>query len=234
MMLSVVIPAYNESQFIGETIQAVGQAMHDAGISSYEIIVADDDSTDDTAEIARSLDAKVVKSGKRNIGATRNRGAESAEGGYLLFVDADTLINSQNVLEMMLAFENGFIGGGTTVHWSEPCGKWTINVGLGLWNRVSKLFSLPAGSFLFVTREAFQNAGGFDEEFFVSEELQLAKKLKRLGRLTILKTPIVTSPRKAHQFTGWEFFWFFAKGILNPARTVRDRRKLTIWYERRG
>lgn len=233
MLLSVVIPAYNENKHIGATIETVRRAMSEARIAPYEIIVSDDDSTDGTGDIARSLGVTVVQSGKRNIAATRNVGAAAALGKYILFVDADTAINPQTLIEMMQAFEDGFIGGGTNVVWSEPMPMWYINGGLRLWNAISRIFRLPAGSFFFVTNEAFRQVGGFDEEFFVSEEIHLGKKLKRLGRLTILKTPIETSPRKAYQFTKSEYFRFFLKGIVNPGRTVRDREKLNIWYERR-
>ncbi|MGC9329136.1 MAG: glycosyltransferase, partial [Candidatus Hinthialibacter sp.] len=62
----------------------------------------------------------------------------------------------------------------------------------------------------------------------------LGRKLKRLGRLTILRETVATSPRKLHQFTLREHLLFFMSGILLPWKVLRDRKYLDIWYTRRG
>jgi len=120
MLLSIVIPAYNESQNIKQTILVLREALQQAELESYELIVADDASTDGTAEIAGTLSAKIVPSGKRNIGATRNAGAAAAQGEYILFLDADTLVNRLLLEGLKRAMEKGVAGGGSRLIWSEP------------------------------------------------------------------------------------------------------------------
>ncbi len=232
MKLSVVVPAYNESKRIGRTLQSIRNALVEASIDSWEIIVADDSSTDDTVAIAEDAGATIVHSGARNIGATRNCGASAAQGEYIVFIDADTLVSGDLMAEMMEAFQNGAIGGGTPVCWSSPTGL-AANVGRWIWNAVSRLFTLPAGSFFFMTREAYLASGGFDESYFVSEELYLGHALKKLGRLKILRNPVHTSPRKMHEFTPYEITRFFLSFLIAPRRTAKERERLAIWYERR-
>jgi GT2 family glycosyltransferase len=53
-----------------------------------------------------------------------------------------------------------------------------------------------AGCFVFCTREAFDAAGGFDERYYASEEIAFSKAVKRVGRFVMLRSYVVTSPRK--------------------------------------
>ena len=91
-MISFIVPAHNEQTCLGRTLQAIHESARAAGLP-YEIIVADDASTDATAEVARQNNARVVSVNHRQIAATRNSGASAAQGGQLFFVDADTIIN---------------------------------------------------------------------------------------------------------------------------------------------
>jgi glycosyltransferase involved in cell wall biosynthesis len=231
--LSIIIPAYNESARIGRTIAAARRALEEAGFSDYELIVSDDASTDDTSRIAQESGAKVVLSGKRNIGATRNVGAAAASGNYLLFLDADTTVNAATLKALAKAMDAGVVGGGACVSWSSPA-VWWLSVLVRVWNLYARLSKSPAGSFFFVRREAFEQVGGFDEEYFVSEELFLAQKLKRLGKLVILTEPVATSPRKAYEFTIREHLGLFWRAIRAPRTFNRNPEGLEIWYTRRG
>lgn len=232
MDYSFVIPAYNEERRIARCIASVRESML-ALPREYEIIVADDNSDDATAAIAEQQGARVARSGKRNIGATRNVGAANAQGEVVVFVDADSMVTSETLCAMDEALQRGAIGGGATIQWSSRAGFFA-NLALKTWNTISKTFAAPAGSFFFVNKEAFDAVGGFDEAYFATEELHLGKELKRLGRLTIVKAPILTSPRKVHEFSGWEIGKMLLLISIAPRRTLKDRDKLNVWYERRN
>ncbi|MBD3265330.1 glycosyltransferase, partial [bacterium] len=107
MLVSVVIPAYNEENYLPATIASIRQSFDALPHKKYEIIVADDASTDRTADLAQELGARVVYSGKRNIGATRNIGANEANGEVLLFFDADSLLNPNTLKAMFYALDEG-------------------------------------------------------------------------------------------------------------------------------
>lgn len=230
--LSLIIPAYNESRCLAATLQAAREALEGSHCPSFEIIVADDASTDGTAEIAEGLGARVVFSGKRNIGATRNVGAEAALGRIVLFLDADTLINATHINEVLDAIQHGAIGGGAPVEWTGPVSP-LFKYSAKVWNAYSRLTKSPAGSFFFSLKDAFEKVGGFDEEFFVSEEIHLGRKLKGMGRLEIISTPIRTSPRKGKDFTRREHLRLFVRLLVAPRKTLRERTHLDIWYTRK-
>src|SRR5689334_13545609 len=91
MLLSVIVPAFNEELYLPETLSSLRDS---ASICrcAVELIVVDNASADRTADIARSCGAKVVYEARRNISKVRNTGAKSAQGDVLVFVDADTIV----------------------------------------------------------------------------------------------------------------------------------------------
>lgn len=105
-MISFVVPAHNEERLLGATLESIQNAARAVG-EPYEIVVADDGSTDRTAHVALEHDAVVVRVEHRQISATRNSGAKAARGSLFVFVDADTQITSQAVSAALDAVRQG-------------------------------------------------------------------------------------------------------------------------------
>ena len=84
--LSCIIISYNEEKYLPTLLNSLRMQT----FQNFEIIVADNNSTDKTREIAESYGCKVVKGGTWSTG--RNRGAKHAKGKYLLFMDSDCYI----------------------------------------------------------------------------------------------------------------------------------------------
>lgn len=92
--ISFIIPAYNAGKTIGETLSSIVASVA-LGVASYEVIVVDDHSSDDTVAVAESFSVRIPNllilkqpvNGRQ--GAARNRGVEAAEGRYIMFVDSD-------------------------------------------------------------------------------------------------------------------------------------------------
>lgn len=233
MKLAVIIPAYNEAAFISDTVSTLRAACIAAGCGDARIIVADDGSADDTVALARNAGALVVTSGKRNIAAARNAGARAAvEAEFMLFVDADTRPDAAAVRSTLDALAAGAVGGGARLIWDEP-GTFGGRIGLFVWTAISRAARWPAGGFFFMRRDAYDAVGGFDERVFISEELWMARRLKKKGRLVILQNRVVTSARKLHLFSTVQFLKLFFHLILHPLRTIRSRDRLEIWYQGR-
>jgi glycosyltransferase involved in cell wall biosynthesis len=100
MSISVVIPAYNASRFLRATLESVLAQT----LPADEILVIDDGSTDDTAEIAKSFGppVRVISTPNSKLGATRNFGTRHATGEWIAFIDADDLWKD-NKLERQMA-----------------------------------------------------------------------------------------------------------------------------------
>src|SRR3954471_9994188 len=109
---SFIIPAYNEEALIGRTLDVLRESASRL-TGGFEIIVANDHSSDRTPEIAREKGARVIDVKKRQIAAVRNAGASIAIGDILVFVDADTLVTKETLLALeKLLLRPDVVGGG--------------------------------------------------------------------------------------------------------------------------
>ena len=88
MRFSVVIPCYNESAYISDTINSLRAQRFPGG---GEVVVVDNNCTDDTAEIARGLGARVVAEACQGVCSARQRGTDAARGQIIVSADADTI-----------------------------------------------------------------------------------------------------------------------------------------------
>jgi len=96
IVLSFIVPAYNEEQLPGQTLESIHGASQAIG-EPYQETVVDHGSTDQTSLVAPRQRAMVVAVEHRKIFATRNSGAEVATGDFFFFVDADTVADRQVV-----------------------------------------------------------------------------------------------------------------------------------------
>lgn len=113
--LSVVIPAYNEEAGIEASCKAIKENLFKLNIS-YEIIVVDDGSTDRTGEIAERIDGiKLIKHGSnKGYGASLKDGIRSANGDWILIIDADGTYPASEIPHLLRFFEYDMIVGSRT------------------------------------------------------------------------------------------------------------------------
>jgi glycosyltransferase involved in cell wall biosynthesis len=238
--VSIVIPAFNEERLIGDSLRAIQSATQSFARRKWEseLIVCDNNSTDRTGEIARAAGAIVVFEPQNQIARARNCGAAAASGDWLIFVDADSRPSAELFEDVAQQIESGrCLAGGSTVvlDGNHRQGERITR----LWNRISRWLHWMAGSFIFVETRAFKKIGGFNNELFVSEELDLSKRLKKLAReerkqIVILSAhPLVTSARKLSLYTTREYLAFLGRTILARGNTVRSRDQCPIWYDGR-
>lgn len=240
MKISVIIPAFNEERLLGESLRHIRSAMAAFTGRGWEaeLILCDNNSTDRTAEIARAAGAQVVSEPVNQIARARNTGASIATGGWLVFVDADSHPSQELFADVADQVSSGLcLAGGSTMRLETS--NFAARVVTGAWNRGSRLKRMMAGSFIFVEAAAFREIGGFSNELFAGEELDLSMKLKALAkrrgkRIVILhRHPILTSARKLHLYKSSELFKFFIKALFARKRVLRSRDECSPWYDGR-
>lgn len=240
MHLSIVIPAFNEARLIEQSLQsiAVSIAANQKSDFTSEIIVVDNNSTDNTADLARQAGARVVFEPINQIGRARNAGAAHGTGDWLLFLDADSLLSPGLLADIIRVIESGkYVGCGSTLRMDGL--PWWANVTLQLWTGASVLFRWAAGALVVCRRDAFLEVGGFDQGLYALDEIRLSKQLKQWGRrhglqFTILMGhPLETSSRKVSLYSGWEIAAQIFRIFILPKKTLQDKKHLSVWYDGR-
>jgi glycosyltransferase involved in cell wall biosynthesis len=238
LSLSIIIPAYNEELLLPATLGSLQKVMDSLPLKG-EIIVVDNNSTDNTAQIAKNHGARVVFEPFRQIAKARNRGAAAASGAFLVFLDADTILPSALLQKAIGLLESGeYCGGGSLIGYDSKL-PFLANFLVNIWNNLSRSADLAAGSFIFCLARGFEKIGGFDERTFAAEEISFSRRLKNWGRannlhFTIIREfPVITSGRKFHWYSSLQIsFLLFLFMLFPPA--LRNRKLCSFWYRRPG
>ena len=187
--LSIVMPVLDEAA----EIEAALQALAPYRARGVEIIVADGGSGDGTAELARPLAGRVIAA-PRGRSLQMNAGAAIAQGDVLLFLHADTRLpeDADRLLLDGLA-RSGRSWGRFDVRFDDGG---LLRIVAATMNLRSRLTGIATGDqALFMTRAAFQSAGGFPP-IALMEDVALSARLKRTSKPLALRTRVTTSARR--------------------------------------
>lgn len=230
-MISFIVPAHNEEAWIGKCLASIRTTMEKLA-EPYEVIVADDASTDSTPQIAEQMGARTIRVEHRKISAVRNAGARAACGEAFFFVDADTQINERAVSAALADLRAGAVGGGCVFDFDGPTPLWGRII-LFFAVRAARLIRWVGGCFLFCTRDAYNATGGFSERLYAGEDIAFVQALKKVGRFVVLKPKVVSSGRKLNVVGPWEVLGLMLtiaiRGARYESKWVRD-----ILYGRRA
>jgi len=178
--ISIIIPAYNEEKYIGETLKSI----KNQDFEDYEIIVADCFSNDNTVKIAEKYADKIVFSKIRSAASARNTGAKYAKGKYLIFLDADTVLCDGYLKKVYDIFkQDKYVGFCSSFKFSNRSLKYKIiESGVNFYFFLSYLCGrtiIPGFAFC-IPKSVFEKVGGFENTFL--EDVDLFKKLNKLGK----------------------------------------------------
>jgi glycosyltransferase involved in cell wall biosynthesis len=232
MLISVVIPAFNEEDYLGPTLASLNGAaalLRELKGVSTEIIVVDNDSSDSTGKVARESGARVVSETVHNIAKVRNMGAAAAVGDVLVFVDADTTVPAELLWRVFdAASEPDCLGGAADTDYRPS--KLASKLYLRAWRAVGRLAGLAQGATQFCRRDAFAALNGYDETLFMGEDVDFYQRLKRLARrrggVVRLLDDVRVTP-SARRFDRWGF----GRTLLwtNPLFVILFRRRRSAW-----
>ncbi len=194
-LLSIIIPTLNESAYLKSTVTAVQE--HATASIKNEIIVVDTGSIDGTLELARSLGVKLISESKTPRGRAwaLNRGAKEAKGDVLLFLDADTLVpvGYDGAIDRVLSCRDA-VGG--AFEFALDGKQWELRI--VEWINRSRYRIRPhfyGDQGIFARADAFHKMGGYPERRLM-EAAHFCRKLKKAGKLTLIRKRAQSSPRR--------------------------------------
>ncbi|MDX9972759.1 MAG: glycosyltransferase [FCB group bacterium] len=232
---SVVVPAFDEERFLPHCLDAIEAAAKRLG-EPVEIVVVDNMSHDRTRDIALERAAKVIQVEEKCLSIIRNRGAAVATGRYLCFIDADSFMSDNMLVEVKKAMDSGRYVGGGVMNVRTDRSSLGINVSMMAACAAFLLTRMSLVMF-YTTPDAFRAVGGFNENLYAIEDADFGRRLKRYGRKQGLRyknlwsARVTTSARKFDEFGDWFIFRRPDKvfrALLNDRHIAHE-----IWYRRR-
>ncbi len=192
VLISIIVPVYNGHKVLPRCLEALRGSTY----QSYELIVVDDSSTDDSAEIARNMGASVYQmAAQSGPAAARNLGARNARGEILFFVDADVVVQPDSVSRIAADFqEHPEVAAVFGSYDAEPAEANFVSQYKNLYHHfVHQAGQLDATTFWAgcggIRRAAFESVGGFDQVRYARpciEDIELGYRLRRKGHRMLL------------------------------------------------
>lgn len=194
MTISVVIPAYNEEKSLPLTLDSLKKLDRQPD----EILVVDGGSTDKTGSVAENYHARVLVVPHHGIGFARQQGLKAAASEIIAFTDADTLVPHDwlTKIEATLNQPGVVCVFGT---FRVPSGwwayRWYINLIQPVLNQIYYWFGIPMapGQNISFWKDKALAAGGFPEDFKIAEDIEMARRLMKIGRVILRQDLIVES-----------------------------------------
>lgn len=211
-LVSIIIPTFNEEKNIERCLASISKESY----KNFEVILVDDNSSDNTVLNAKSISRKLqigVRVKSFNVhqerGVVRNVGARLAKGDYLFFIDADMELG-KNVLRDSSKLINDSKGLGGLIIREESIGE-------GFWTQCRILEkkcyegddSIEAARFF--DKKAFWSVGGWDQEMISGEDWDLTRKIREKYRIGRINSSI-----------------YHNEGKINPLKTAKKKYYYTL------
>jgi len=239
MKVSIIIPTKNNADILEKCLESIRNL--DYPKDEIEVIIVDGHSIDNTVEVARKYGCKVVYEEAGTIGGARNIGVERSSGDYIVFTDADCVVDREWLKNLVREFKDEKVAsvGGPNIT-PEDDAEFAKCVGV-----VLKLLSTPGARYAFnadrvleihhnptcnsaYRRSVFQEVGGFNPRLVACDDEELDYRIRRKG-YRILFTP---HARVYHyRRPTWKRFakmaWNYGVG---RGQVIKLHRELIKWY----
>ena len=222
-LVSVVVPSHNRARLLRRTLQSIF-AQH---IVDFEVVLVDDGSSDDTAEVAAGADPRIVVIRNQEPGgvsAARNRGIAAARGKWIAFCDDDDLWSPDKLSRQLTAAERadaGWVYSGDVniddklrvLSGGPPWDPQDVVALLPRWNPLAS-----GGSNVVVRSDVLAAVGGFDPTLRRTEDWDLWIRIARTGPPACVREPLV-----AYRF-------HMGNLVIDPSEMVNEARRLARRY----
>lgn len=226
-LVSVIVTTYNNERILHTCLRAVKRQSY----KKIEVIVVDNNSTDETKKAASIFTEKIFNKGPERS-AQRNFGLKKSRGEYCIFLDSDMEL-SKNVIKegvRILKTKADVVG----LYIPERV------TGKSYWTKVRNFErKFYDGTVIdcvrMVRRNAAIRSGGFDKDMFAAEDWDFQKKIQRLGRTSIIQYPLYHHPEDASFFSYIQKKIYYSKNLNVYVRKWGEgdpeiRKQFGFWY----
>lgn len=189
MQISIIIPTFNEEENIGALIRYLDKH---GGTGLKEIIVVDGSSTDNTAFEANDAGAWVLET-LQGRAAQMNYGAQNASGEILYFVHSDAFPPTTYIRDIEKAVAQDYPIGCFRFQFDSSNLLLRVN---SYFTRFNKLWCRGGDQTLFITKDFFEELGGYNNELLIMEEYDLIERAMEVSDFHIIPKEVIVSARK--------------------------------------
>ena len=212
-LVSVVIPMFNASSFIEETLGSIARQTH----TNIEVIVVDDGSTDDSGALVEGISpslpipVQLVSQSNGGVSRARNSGISASSGAFVAFLDADDLWDADKIeRQLVLLAEHPdaiaaacpyrLLDSNTQALLGEVHPSWSESY-VERWLKLSGPGPLLPSTLL-MRREALASVGSFDEQLSTAADADFGLRVVLAGKVVVTPETLVTyrlSPGQMHR-----------------------------------
>jgi glycosyltransferase involved in cell wall biosynthesis len=210
-LVSVIVPTKNSSR----TLEACLKSIIDQSYKNIELIVVDNNSTDDTKEIAKKYTDKVFNYGPERS-AQVNYGVTRADGEYVYKVDSDFVLDDKVVEQCVVEVAKGYDAivvhnsPDVTVSWIARVRKFEVDM---------YKYDLTHSSARFVKKDIYEKIGGFNEKITAGEDYDFQNKLNRDGYKTgFIEAEALHLGEPKSFWKHMKKYYYYGKNFVNYAK----------------
>ena len=226
--LSIVIPTLNEEKDLPNLLESIKKQ----NFKNYEIIIADNNSKDNTRKIAKKYKCNLTKGGLPPVG--RNNGVKIAKGDYILFLDADVILPYNFIRDALKEFEERYLEAATCEFIplsDKKIDQFLHKFSNGIIRTLQYIKPFGAGFCILVTKRIHNRINGFNESLRLCEDHDYLERISKLGTFRILKNPkVYVSTRRLEKEGRRTLALKYAKATIYQLTNQKDKMK-EIDYE---
>lgn len=230
-LITIVIPSFNEEHYIYNTLWRISRQKFDGKI---RVLIADNNSTDNTLERVskasedfNNLQIELIQGGK--VGFARNNGASHVTTPFILFMDADSLLQGDNVFVEVEKYLNKY----DIISLKQKSVvrndfKSVLTYKILDWIRKIMPITFCTGCFFLISKSKFNQLGGFDETLQNSEDFWLSKQVPK-SKFKILNEYIGQDNRRFKKFGYWNFLKINILNYINYKNIKWFKKDVGYW-----
>jgi len=212
MMISVIVPAYNEEKYLPKTLRSLERQTY----RDFETIVIANGCTDKTAAVAKKAGVRLIISNRKKIGAARNLGFSKAKGEIIVFLDADTQPSFNALAQIHKHFTKEFSAG--TLYARPDADRFIYSFIMGVKNFVHEFGFYKGSSGILITRAKVMKKVKFPE-LNVRENRMFIREALAFGKYFYFdKAHVTTSMRRYEKWGPLHIWWFWIKKFFQQRR----------------
>lgn len=224
-LISVVIPAFNEAKYIGKCLQSLKE--QDFSPDLFEVIVVDNNSTDETSNIAQKFGFQVVREETQGYVYSLSHGMKIAKGEIIAVTDADTILYKNWLQAISNSFKDPNVVGITGAVTPQGKSFWMVPIGRSIYSIFLKLtFGVGkpnlTGFNLAVRKSAYEQVGGLNLDYKMSPDVELGLKLTKVGKVIFAPRMQVYGSMRRWEKNPFKTLWEYSLGYFN-----------TLWFKRK-